>query len=188
MVELGNKKYFEVESGGTPNTNNINYWNGDINWITLADLPQDNFITLIDNTERKITESGLKNSSAKLIPVDSIIVSSRATIGRVGIAKKVLSTNQGFKNIIIKDQDFINPFYLAICMVTKKGEMDMNASGGTFKEISKTNFEKIIIPIPKYNIQKSIVNEYYQQEEIIKSNKKLIEIMENKISEVLNKI
>jgi type I restriction enzyme M protein len=188
VVELGNKTYFDIESGGTPSTTNQKFWNGDINWVTLVDLPQENFITQIQETERKITDDGLKGSSAKLLPENTVLVSSRATIGRIGIAKNKLATNQGFKNIIIKDENKISSLYLAIVMTTKKEEMELMASGGTFKEISKTSFEKIIVPIPDISTQQKIISDYHQEQGIIESNKKLIEIMEKKIEEVLSEI
>lgn len=187
-VELGNQELFKIESGGTPDTNVLEYWNGDINWATLVDLPQENFITELQNTERKITEDGLKKSSAKLLPTNTVLVSSRATIGRVAITKEETATNQGFKNIIIKDDNKILPYFVAMCMTAKIDEMNQLASGGTYKEISKTNFETLKIPVPPLEIQKQLVAEMEEQEKIIEANKKLIKIMEQKIAEVLNDI
>ena len=88
MVELGEEDIFQIESGGTPSSKIEEYWNGNINWVTLVDLPQNNFITEIYKTKRKITEEGLKKSSAKLLPQNTILISSRATIGRIAITKK----------------------------------------------------------------------------------------------------
>jgi type I restriction enzyme M protein len=187
-VELGNKDLFEIESGGTPDTKNSRFWNGDINWATLVDLPQSNFITELSDTERKITEEGLQKSSAKLLPINTILVSSRATIGRVAIARKDTATNQGFKNIIIKDINKILPYFVALCMTTKTEEMNSLASGGTFKEISKSKFETLKIPLPPLEVQKQLVAEAEKEEEIITANRRLIEIMERKIEEVLNQI
>jgi len=80
MVKLGDKELFSVESGGTPDSKNKAYWNGSIHWATLVDLPQDDYISVINDTQRKITQEGLNNSSAKIIPSNSVIVSTRATI------------------------------------------------------------------------------------------------------------
>ena len=112
MVTLGEPGLFEIVSGGTPNSQTEEYWGGNVPWITLVDLPSDNRITEIKSTERMITEAGLAHSSAKIIPVDSIVVSSRATIGRVGINRIPLATNQGFKNIVVKDKTRVIPEYL----------------------------------------------------------------------------
>ncbi|HNU96362.1 MAG TPA: restriction endonuclease subunit S [Candidatus Magasanikbacteria bacterium] len=187
-VELGDQELFKIESGGTPDTKILKYWNGDINWATLVDLSQENFVTELQNTERKITEDGLKKSSAKLLPANTVLVSSRATIGRVAIAKKETATNQGFKNIIIKDDSKILPYFVAMCMTAKIDEMNQMASGGTFKEISKTNFETLKIPLPSLEIQKKLVAEAEKEQQIINANKQLIEIMEQKISDVLSEI
>ena len=103
QVLLGNEDIFKIESGGTPSSTEEMYWNGGIPWATLADLPASDYITKITSTVRTITDQGLKNSSAKMLPVNTILVSSRATIGRIALAKISLATNQGFKNIIIQD-------------------------------------------------------------------------------------
>ena len=167
MVNLGDEQFFSVCSGGTPNSTNPEYWNGDINWITLADLPTSDFISEIVSTERAITEAGLNNSNARLLPANTVVVSSRATIGRIGIARTKLATNQGFKNIIIKDTSKVLPEYLAYILTTKRDEMIRMASGATFKEISKENFCKIQVPIPPLEIQKKLVAEIEGYRQII---------------------
>lgn len=157
MVELGDDKYFKIESGGTPDSKKQEYWSGNINWVTLVDLPATDLVSEVNTTKRTITESGLKNSSAKLVPAGTVLVSSRATIGRVGIARSELATNQGFKNIVIKNQEAILPEYVAVMITYLVPEMEANASGGTFKEISKSNFSKLRIPIPPIEEQKVII-------------------------------
>lgn len=167
MINLGDEQFFSVCSGGTPNSTIPEYWNGDINWITLADLPTSDFITEIVSTERTITESGLNSSNAKLLPANTVVVSTRATIGRIGIARTKLATNQGFKNIIIKDTSKVLPEYLAYILTTKRDEMIRMASGATFKEISKENFCKIQVPVPPFAIQKKLVAEIDGYRQII---------------------
>ena len=159
MVQLGNGELFQICSGGTPSSSVPEYWNGNVSWITLADLPAENCITEIKTTERTISEAGLNNSNAKLLPVETVIVSTRATIGRIGIARTQLATNQGFKNIIIKRPDVILPKYLAYMLTAKVDTMKHLASGATFKEISKENFCTIQIPLLPIDQQRSIVNE-----------------------------
>ena len=133
MVQLGDGELFHICSGGTPSSSVPEYWNGNVSWITLADLPAENCITEIKTTERTISEAGLNNSNAKLLPVETVIVSTRATIGRIGIARTQLATNQGFKNIIIKRPDVILPKYLAYMLTAKVDTMKHLASGATFK-------------------------------------------------------
>ena len=159
MVQLGDGELFHICSGGTPSSSVPEYWNGNVSWITLADLPAENCITEIKTTERTISEAGLNNSNAKLLPVETVIVSTRATIGRIGIARTQLATNQGFKNIIIKRPDVILPKYLAYMLTAKVDTMKHLASGATFKEISKENFCTIQIPLLPIDQQRSIVNE-----------------------------
>lgn len=175
MVEIGNKRYFEIKSGGTPSSKNPVYWDGDINWATLVDLPQDNFITEIRDTKRKITNLGLNKSSAKLLPKNSILVSSRATIGRVAIARVELATNQGFKNIIIKDFNRSNEKFVALAITQLVDEMIRNASGGTFKEISKTTFSKLKIPLPPLEVQQAIVAEIDTYQKIIDGARQVVD-------------
>ena len=95
------KEIGDVSSGGTPDTGKERYWNGGINWCTPTDITalKNKFL---GNTKTKITEEGLKNSSAKILPPHSIIVCTRATIGKAAINTVPMSTNQGFKNIIPK--------------------------------------------------------------------------------------
>ena len=159
MVQLGDGELFHICSGGTPSSSVPEYWNGNVSWITLADLPAENCITEIKTTERTISEAGLNNSNAKLLPVETVIVSTRATIGRIGIARTQLATNQGFKNIIIKRPDVILPKYLAYMLTAKVDTMKHLASGATFKEISKENFCTIQIPLLPIDQQRSVVNE-----------------------------
>lgn len=112
-------------------------------------LPQNDFITQITKTERTISEEGLTNSSAKILPVGSVIVSSRATIGRVGISRIPLATNQGFKNIIIRDTNRAMPEFVAFMMKRLAPDMEAMATGGTFKEISKSTISTLKIPMPR---------------------------------------
>lgn len=175
MVSLGDKRYFTVCSGGTPSSSNPEFWNGGINWITLADLPADVLVSDIMTTERTISEDGLNNSNAKLLPINSVVVSTRATIGRIGIAKIPLATNQGFKNIIINDFSKVLPEYLAFVLTEKKDEMIALASGATFKEISKENFCSIQIPLPPIGEQIRIVAELLRYKRLITNAKEIIE-------------
>lgn len=89
----------DIQSGGTPSTSNEEFWNGDIRWCTPSDITKNNNIYLQD-TERRITEKGVENSSAILLPIGTILLCTRATIGEMAIANIPMCTNQGFKNLI----------------------------------------------------------------------------------------
>lgn len=188
FVAIGDDNYFTLESGGTPSTTNSEYWGGDIAWISLIDLPANSGITNIITTERTITEAGIKNSSAKILPVNTIVVSTRATIGRVGITKIPLATNQGFKNIIIKDPTKANPVYIANAVAMLKNQMEALASGGTFKEISKSNMATLKIPLPSLVDQERIVAALDEEQKMVESNKALIDLMQKKIDNVIKRI
>lgn len=187
MVELGDEEYFHIEAGGTPSSQVGSYWNGGINWATLVDLPQSDYISEINSTIRTISEAGLKNSSAKLIPENSVIVSTRATIGRVAINKIPLATNQGFKNVIIKNK-LVIPYFVALMVKGLEAKMNELATGGTFKEISKTAFCTLQIPLPPAEIQTQLVEQIMKEQEIILSNKLLISICQQKIKDRIAKM
>ena len=188
LVKLGDERYFKIESGGTPSSDIAEYWNGNIHWATLKDLPASDFITIITDTERKISELGLAKSSAKLLPSNSVLVSSRATIGRIAINKIPVATNQGFKNIIIKDFDKAIPEYIALVLTEKIEEMNEMASGSTFKEISKTSFSEIEIPLPNLEIQKQIVAEIKDYQKDIDALKLELAVKEKKIKDKISMV
>lgn len=158
-------------SGGTPDTNNPEYWDGDILWVTPSEVSvlQNRFIL---NTERRITERGLKQSSAKLLPVNSLIICTRATIGDCCINKKPMCTNQGFKNIIVKNNNVDFLYYL----VTKnKHELIRKACGSTFLEISKKDIDNLKFAIPPLAEQEKIAEILATWDEAIEKLSGLIE-------------
>ncbi len=188
LVELGEDYLFQIESGGTPSTKEPTYWDGDVNWVTLVDLPPENFVSKIKSTKRKITREGLNKSSAKLLPINSILVSSRATIGRIGINEVELATNQGFKNIIIKDNNKTNEKYIAFCLTKLVPQMIQLGTGGTYKEISKKSISTLKIPLPPIEQQNAIVKEIDAEQKIIDANRQLIEIFKKKIEEKIAEV
>ena len=146
----------EIIGGGTPSTSIEEYWNGEVSWITPADLSNysDKYIA---QGKRNITQLGLDNSSAKLIPKGSILFSTRAPIGYVVIADRPLSTNQGFKSLSLSinmSEEFVYYFLLA-----EKERIKLLASGTTFQELSASAFSKILIPLPPLAEQHRIVQQ-----------------------------
>ncbi len=188
MVSLGDSQFFRVESGGTPKSSVGEYWNGSIPWATLVDLPPTDPVAKIRTTQRTISETGLAKSSAKLIPENSVIVSTRATIGRIGINRTPLATNQGFKNIIINNPLQAIPEYVALVMTKLVPIMNAWASGGTFKEISKSRFCKLEIPLPPLKTQQSIVAEIEAEQTLVAANRELIERFEKKIQSAVERV
>lgn len=175
MLKLGDKKYFMIESGGTPSSKVAEYWDGDIRWATLVDLPANDIVSNIVKTQRTITKLGLQKSSAKLLPERTVLVSSRATIGRIGVARIPLSTNQGFKNIVINDFNKVDENYVALMVSKIVPQMELMASGGTYKEISKTSFSNLQIPLPPLEVQKEIVAELDSYQKVIDGARQVAE-------------
>lgn len=167
LVPLGDESLFRVESGGTPKSDVEEYWGGGIPWATLVDLPASDFISEITATKRTISEKGLRDSSAKIIPANSVVVSTRATIGRIAINRVPIATNQGFKNVVIDDAVRAIPEYVAIALTKLVPTMQAWATGGTFAEISKSKFRELQIPLPPLEVQKEIVEEIEGYQRVI---------------------
>ena len=147
----------EIVGGGTPKTSVSTYWdNGNIPWITPADMK---YIAgkYIEKGSRNITEDGLKNSSACMMPIGTIIYSSRAPIGYIAITSTSLCTNQGFKSFV-PIFTYINN-YIYYCLIALTDEIRSRASGTTFKEISGAEFGNTLIPFPPYDEQERIVGQ-----------------------------
>lgn len=182
MVSLGDETLFRIESGGTPKSDEPAYWNGSVAWATLVDLPQSDFITQLTGTDRTISEEGLNNSSAKLLPIGTVLVSSRATIGRVAIARIPTATNQGFKNIAIQDFNRVMPEFVACMMKSLVPQLEALATGGTFKEFSKSALSGIEIPLPPIDIQREIVAEIESYQKIIDGARQVFESYKPRIA------
>jgi len=144
-----------VKNGGTPDTKNSKYWNGKVLWLTPKELSGIEDMEVF-NTERKISDEGLKHSSATFLPTGTVLLTSRAPIGYIAIAGVPMATNQGFKNFICNKKLLDNKFlYFFLRLKTKY--LQSLGRGATFIEISKTTVEKLDIPIPPLETQKQIV-------------------------------
>ena len=175
----------EIIGGGTPSTSIEEYWNGEISWITPADLSNhsDKYIA---QGKRNITQLGLENSSATLIPKGGILFSTRAPIGYVVIADKPLSTNQGFKSLypfIDISKEFIYYFLLA-----EKEKIKLFASGTTFQELSASAFSKILIPLPPLAEQHRIAQKVEQLLAIVDTIEQLQEELKDLVKQTKNQV
>ncbi|ETN94009.1 restriction endonuclease subunit S [Zhouia amylolytica] len=150
------KKYIKsiakVVGGGTPSTTNDEYWNGEINWFTPTEIK----FNVVSESNRKITELGLNNSSATILPKGTILLTTRATIGEVAIAQEECTTNQGFQSLIVNKSNS-NQFVFDLIKVYRN-ELYKRANGSTFKEISKKEIEKIKVLIPQLPEQQKIAS------------------------------
>ena len=127
------EEFADVIGGGTPKTEVDEYWNGDIPWITPKDL-SDNKSKYIPNGERYISSTGLSNSSARLIPKGSVLLTSRAPVGYLAIANNNLTTNQGFRSLVAKDG--FNSEFIYYLLLENVDFLKQHASGSTFPELS----------------------------------------------------
>ena len=139
----------KVVSGATPKTAVEEYWDGANLWITPAELSDESFI--LYDSERKITDRGVKSCAVNLLPIGTVILSSRAPIGKVAIAGTEMYCNQGFKNII--PNDMINSIYLYELLKMETAYLNSLGRGATFKEISKQIVENIRIKVPPIELQ-----------------------------------
>ena len=146
----------EVVGGGTPSTEHPEYWHGDIPWLTPADLASFKDV-FISNGSTFITAEGMKKSSTKLLPKDTVLLSSRAPIGYVAIAKNSICTNQGFKSVIC-NTNLVMPFYLFFFFKNNKELLEGYASGSTFLELSGGRLKRIKLIIPPLDIQTLFYN------------------------------
>ena len=155
MEELN--KVADIRGGATPRRDNPVFWDGDIPWVTPTDLSAlGEGISELDSTTEAITNEGLASCSARLLPPGTVLFSSRATIGKVGIAAVPLATNQGFANFIPKSG--VESRYLAWCLYQSADRIAGLAGSTTFREVSKSAFRRFRIPIPPLSEQRRIVD------------------------------
>lgn len=132
--------------GGTPSTKVPEYWdNADVTWITPTDITRNDCLALLEG-EKKISEAGLKNSSAKLVPPNTILMTSRASVGFFGLIDREVCTNQGFINIVPNEERL--RFYLLFNLMNRVGEIRSHAGGTTYVEISKGKFRALPVIVP----------------------------------------
>lgn len=146
------KDVAEIVGGGTPSTSVPAYWNGSIDWYSPTEIGQENFAK---GSKRKISNEGLNNSSAKLLPAHkTILFTSRATIGEAAILEREGATNQGFQSIVTKEG--VDVYFLYSYKHHLKKQALIKASGSTFLEISKNEVEGLHVPVPSGEEQAKI--------------------------------
>ncbi len=147
------KQLGQVVSGATPKTSIGKYWDGGIKWITPAEL-SDMSGWVYDST-RHITEEGLNSCGARMMPVGTVILSSRAPIGKMALLGDSMCCNQGFKNIVCGNR--VIPEYLYYLLGFNTAYLNSLGRGATFKELSKRSVEEIKIPVPSIKAQGEFV-------------------------------
>ena len=143
----------EIVGGGTPDTLHTEYWGNTVEWFTPSEIGKTKYV---NNSIRKLSDIGLNSSSAKLLPIGTVLLTTRATLGEMSIAKRECSTNQGFQSLI-PHTDRVSSEYLYYMQIIIKPWCEKYASGNTFREISKSALSDCIIPIPDRTRQNQIV-------------------------------
>lgn len=157
----------EIVSGSTPKTGIAEYWDGNLKWITPAEIDDESYI--ITDSARKLTELGVKKTGLSSFPSGTVILSSRAPIGKVAIAGCEMYCNQGFKNLICSDR--INNRYLYWFLKGNTAYLNSLGRGATFKEISKKIVSDIEINVPEISQQLAAVDALERVSEIIRLRK-----------------
>ena len=149
------KYSYRLIAGATPESTNVDFWDGDIKWITPADFKTKDVFVM--GGSRNLTIEGYKSCSTSILPIGSIVFSKRAPIGTVAITADKLCTNQGCLGLVEKSDRVLNKFYFYVISIY--GEVfNLYGSGTTFKEISANTFANIKLPMPPIQEQKHIVN------------------------------
>ena len=160
----------EVVGGGTPSTQVPKYWGGDINWLTPTEVGSGKYVS---DSNRKLTNSGLQNSSASMLPKGTILLTSRAGIGDLGILESPACTNQGFQSLICSDN--VDHEFLYYVMLTKRSELERKGSGSTFLEITPSEVKSLLIALPG-------LKEQYMISEVLSDSDSQIHNLEKLIS------
>ncbi|MFB1050605.1 restriction endonuclease subunit S [Paraliobacillus sp. JSM ZJ581] len=142
----------DIIGGGTPSTTEKKYWNGKINWYSPVEIGEQ---TYVDDSQKKITELGLKKSSAKILPVGTILFTSRAGIGSTAILAKEAATNQGFQSIV-PHEERLDSYFMYSRSHELKRYGEKYGAGSTFVEISGKEMGKMLVFIPTLEEQQKI--------------------------------
>lgn len=184
--EVKRLKYiFDIYNGATPKSDNEDYWNGEIVWITPADYFTE--MQYISDSRSKITIEGLMSCAARIVPIGSIVISNRAPIGLVAIASVPLCTNQGCKSLVAKNN--IDVRYLYYFLSTQQPVLNALGKGTTFLELSNSQLGAFMLPLPNAEIQSTIADfldhETSKIGTIIKTKEKLIDLLKEKRTTVI---
>jgi restriction endonuclease S subunit len=179
----------DIFNGSTPLRKNKNYWEGGtIPWFTVDDIREQG--RKIGHTKQKITKEALRETSVKLLPKKSVLLCCTASVGEYAFAEIELTTNQQFNGLVVKKEyeNKLIPEFLFWLSGTFKDELNRIGGKTSFNFVSVGTLNKVNIPLPPFDVQKQLVAEVEDEEEIIIANKKLIDIMEKKIQKVIEEI
>lgn len=174
----------EIIGGGTPSTEVPEYWNGNINWYSPAEIGSQIYVK---KSQKTITELGLEKSSAKILPIGSVLFTSRAGIGSMAILEEKASTNQGFQSIVpIKNQ--LDSYFIFSRSNELKKYAETVGAGSTFIEVSGKQMKEMEILIPKIDEQSQIGLFFKQLDKIITLHKRKYEKLKKIKKSMLEKM
>ncbi|HCY4494175.1 TPA: restriction endonuclease subunit S, partial [Staphylococcus aureus] len=174
----------EIIGGGTPSTKNKLYWNGEINWFSPIEIGNK---TYVYSSQKKITEEGLRKSSAKILPVGTILFTSRAGIGKTAILAKESTTNQGFQSIVPR-KGLLDSYYVYTISNILKILAEKVGAGSTFSEISKKQMEQLNLNIPMIKEQKNISKFFSKFDNLIEIHERKLEFLKQRKQSLLQKM
>ena len=172
-----------IVGGGTPSTSNPEYWDGDIDWYAPAEIGEQSYVS---KSKKTITELGLKKSSARILPVGTVLFTSRAGIGNTAILAKEATTNQGFQSIV-PDQNKLDSYFIFSRTNELKRYGEVTGAGSTFVEVSGKQMSKMSIMVPELSEQQKIVTQIEKLEKQIAEAQAIIDNSKQQKQEILNK-
>ena len=182
------KYHADIVNGSTPKSDKVDYWDGDIIWITPEDLGNINSIEIVDS-KRRITNAGLNSCGTSLTPSGSLIISTRAPIGHIAISTNVTCTNQGCKSIVIKNR-FLQNYFLYYYLFIAKDELQSLGQGSTFQELQGFRLKNFKLPLPSVEEQESIkffINHRTRLiDTLISKKQKLIDLLKEYRTAIIN--
>nr|WP_032489353.1 restriction endonuclease subunit S [Streptococcus thermophilus]AAC64909.1 putative type I S-subunit protein [Streptococcus thermophilus] len=173
-----------IVGGGTPSTSNPEYWDGDIDWYAPAEIGEQSYVS---KSKKTITELGLKNSSARILPVGTVLFTSRAGIGNTAILAKEATTNQGFQSIV-PDQNKLDSYFIFSRTNELKRYGEVTGAGSTFVEVSGKQMSKMSIMVPELSEQQKIGSFFKQLDETITLHQRKLDLLKEQKKGFLQKM
>ena len=173
-----------IVGGGTPSTSNPEYWDGDIDWYAPAEIGEQSYVS---KSKKTITELGLKKSSARILPVGTVLFTSRAGIGNTAILAKEATTNQGFQSIV-PVQNKLDSYFIFSRTNELKRYGEVTGAGSTFVEVSGKQMSKMSIMVPELSEQQKIGSFFKQLDDTIALHQRKLDLLKEQKKGYLQKM
>ena len=173
-----------IVGGGTPSTSNSEYWDGDIDWYAPAEIGEQRYVS---KSKKTITELGLKKSSARILPVGTVLFTSRAGIGNTAILGKEATTNQGFQSIV-PNPNKLDSYFIYSRTNELKRYGEVTGTGSTFVEVSGKQMSKMPIMIPELSEQQKIGSFFKQLDDTIALHQRKLDLLKEQKKGFLQKM